>query len=109
MKAKKPFMAGYKTYDASAGFGKERDWRNTFRAAMGADEAADYFAAKPEKGGPLAVLGLDGSPTWNAIKTAYRAMSRKFHPDFNQGVDTTERMKDINAAYVLLERQHGKG
>lgn len=36
------------------------------------------------------------------IKTAYRRMSLKWHPDKNPGIDTSNLMIDINEAYYIL-------
>ena len=108
--AKRGFMDGYKTYDAEReGFGLSWQWRGAFRERMGMDEAREVLQDKS----PLAVLELSAGATWNEIKRAYRALALKFHPDhcgargLSEG-EATERMKEINAAYVLLEHQHGK-
>jgi hypothetical protein len=51
------------------------------------------------------VLGLAGEITPEAVKTAYRAMSKKYHPDINpSGADM---MKLINAAYDALKDYTG--
>ena len=108
--AKRGFMDNYKTYDAgSEGFGKSWQWRGAFRERMGADEAREVL----QEESPLAVLGLAATATWNEIKRAYRALALKFHPDHAgaNGIDeqvATEQMKRLNAAYTLLEHQHGK-
>lgn len=48
---------------------------------------------------------LDVSPTATPqeIKSAYRQMSRKWHPDRNLGRDVTAIMQDINEAYAILK------
>lgn len=38
-----------------------------------------------------------GSPS--AVKALYRELAKKYHPDLNPGVDTTETMQAVNAAY----------
>lgn len=107
---KKGFMDGYRRYDADReGYGSSRQWRSAFRERMGADEAREVLRDKH----PLAVLGLSAGATWNEIRRAYRALAMKFHPDHCgvRGIpeaEATERMKEINAAYVLLEHQHDK-
>ena len=104
------FMSGYKTYDAEAeGYGSSWQWRQRFRKRMGMDEAREVLHDKS----PLAVLELPAGATWNEIKRAYRALALKFHPDHCtvRGIseaEATERMKQINAAYVLLEHEHNK-
>lgn len=108
--AKRGFLDGYKTYDPTTeGYGKPRQWRGEFRAAMGFEEAEEIINESKTKGvTPLGILGLIGRPTWNQIKSAYRQKAREFHPDVNKSPDATEMMKKINAAYVVLERQYGK-
>ena len=53
----------------------------------------------------LYALGLDYSSTEAEMKKAYYSMARRFHPDRNFGLDTTEMMKMINEAMDGLEDQ----
>ena len=46
----------------------------------------------------LYVLGLNYSSTEAEMKKTYYSMARRFHPDKNIGLDTTEMMKMINEA-----------
>src|ERR671917_487220 len=46
------------------------------------------------------VLGLSDSATEKQIKSAYRKLSKQYHPDQNPGSE--ERFKDISAAYDVL-------
>lgn len=49
------------------------------------------------------ILGLTPSATHDEIKTAYRKLSKKFHPDLNQGDKFFEdRFKEIQEAYEKL-------
>lgn len=49
------------------------------------------------------LLGLGELASIAEIKTAYRQMCKKWHPDVVEDEATaTRRMKDINAAYQLL-------
>ena len=71
--------------------------------------------ASTSSDGPFDVLGLSNSATNDQIKSAYRDLIRKHHPDrlAATGASTeslaaaTERMKDINAAYDTLCRLRG--
>ena len=36
------------------------------------------------------------------IKSSYRQLARKFHPDVNKEADAEQRFKDISAAYEVL-------
>ncbi len=49
------------------------------------------------------ILGVDANCTLNEIKEAYRKLSKKFHPDVNQGDDYFEsRFREITEAYETL-------
>ncbi len=49
------------------------------------------------------ILGVNKSATDKDIKTAYRRLARKYHPDVNPGNKTAEAtFKEINAAYEVL-------
>ena len=51
-------------------------------------------------------LGVAREATPEAIKKAYRAMARKYHPDVNPGDKTAEaRFKEIQNAYDILSDQ----
>lgn len=49
------------------------------------------------------ILGIDYWASQIEIKTAYRELSKKWHPDRNPGLDVTRMMQDINEAYALLK------
>src|SRR5882762_11275657 len=49
------------------------------------------------------VLGVSRSASADEIKTAYRKLARKFHPDLNPGDKTAEeRFKELQEAYDVL-------
>ena len=49
------------------------------------------------------ILGVDANCTLNEIKDAYRKLSKKFHPDLNQGDEYFEsRFREITEAYETL-------
>ncbi|MBK7808488.1 MAG: J domain-containing protein [Saprospiraceae bacterium] len=49
------------------------------------------------------ILGVNENASQNEIKAAYRKLSKKFHPDVNDGDKFFEsRFKDINEAYEIL-------
>ena len=50
---------------------------------------------------PFAVLGLNSSATEDEIKSAYRKLAKKYHPDLNPGDKTAEqKMREVNEAYT---------
>lgn len=49
------------------------------------------------------VLGVEQFAEADAVRTAYRQLARKFHPDLNDGnVHFEEKFKEINEAYEIL-------
>src|ERR687888_1888843 len=46
------------------------------------------------------ILGVDRKADDKTIKSAYRKLARKYHPDVNKGQDA--RFKEINEAYEVL-------
>lgn len=54
---------------------------------------------------PFEVLGLSPSSTEDEIKSAYRKLAKKYHPDLNPGDKTAEqKMKEVNEAYAEAMR-----
>src|SRR6267143_1894701 len=48
------------------------------------------------------ILGVDRKADDKTIKSAFRRLARKYHPDVAKGKDTTDRFKEINEAYEVL-------
>ncbi len=49
------------------------------------------------------ILGVDKNATQKEIKSAYRKLAKKYHPDLNQGDDAAqEKLKEVNEAYEVL-------
>lgn len=48
------------------------------------------------------ILGLTQNASQDDIRRAYRIASKKWHPDMNPNIDTTNIMQDINEAYFIL-------
>ena len=52
---------------------------------------------------PYETLGVDSKCKQDGIKSAYRKLAKKFHPDLNPGnKKAEERFKDISLAYELI-------
>ena len=48
------------------------------------------------------VLGVNKSASDDEIKSAYRRLAKKYHPDLNKTPEAAEKFKDINEAYEVL-------
>lgn len=48
------------------------------------------------------ILGVATDADLKAIKTAYRKLARKFHPDVSSETDAAERFKEVAEAYEVL-------
>lgn len=60
-------------------------------------------ASPPELREPLAALGLSWPTTLEAVKTRYKELAKRHHPDANAGSrEAEERLKTINLAYAAL-------
>jgi len=52
---------------------------------------------------PYKILGVERSADDDALRTAYRKLAKKHHPDLNPGkAEAEERFKEISTAYGLL-------
>jgi curved DNA-binding protein len=49
------------------------------------------------------ILGVDRSVTADALKTAYRRLARKFHPDVSKEAHAEARFKEVQEAYEVLK------
>jgi hypothetical protein len=57
---------------------------------------------------PLAALGLSWPTTLDAVKTRYKELAKRHHPDANGGSrDAEERLKTINLAYAAVRSRLG--
>jgi hypothetical protein len=57
---------------------------------------------------PLATLGLSWPVTLDVVKSRYKELAKRHHPDANGGSrDAEERLKTINLAYAALRSRLG--
>lgn len=100
---KKGFLDGYKTFDASNGFGNPKKWKAAFSQRMGKEEAEAILSAQAKT--PHEVLGVPKNATATELKKAYRRLIMQWHPDRNQDreEEALVQSKLIIAAFELLE------
>lgn len=55
------------------------------------------------------ILGVQKNADEKEIKSAYRKLARKFHPDVNKASGSAEKFKDINEAYEVLSDKDKRG
>ncbi|NUQ37828.1 MAG: molecular chaperone DnaJ [Caldilineales bacterium] len=55
------------------------------------------------------VLGLARTAAAEDIKSAYRRLVKRYHPDIYKGEDADERIKEINEAYEVLSNPQKRG
>ena len=48
------------------------------------------------------VLGVPRSASADELKSAYRNLARKYHPDVSDEPEAEEKFKEINEAYAIL-------
>jgi hypothetical protein len=71
------------------------------RVKRGASRAPEH--TPPELREPLATLGLSWPTTLAAVKTRYKELTKRHHPDANGGDRAAEeRLKTINLAYAAV-------
>ncbi|KAE9588257.1 putative chaperone DnaJ [Lupinus albus] len=67
--------------------------RNRFRASLiSAKAGTDYYST----------LNVSSSATLQEIKSSYRKLARKYHPDMNKSPGAEDKFKEISAAYEVL-------
>jgi DnaJ-domain-containing protein 1 len=68
----------------------------------------DPHQAPVELREPLATLGLPWPTTLDAVKSRYKELAKRHHPDANGGSrDAEERLKTINLAYAAVRSKLG--
>ncbi|CZE48799.1 DnaJ domain-containing protein [Campylobacter geochelonis] len=76
----------------------------------------NHARTQPGKKNPYDVLGLKDGASFDEIRTSYRALVKKYHPDIlmGKGADDeiikagTKKLQEINEAYEALKAKFGK-
>ena len=98
----KGFMDGYKKYNPEAeGYGNTFEWKRNFYQRMSKEEAQEIL----NEDSPYTILGIRLTATKEQIKSAYRKLAVKWHPDKNPGNEEYCKVmfQKINAAYTILK------
>ena len=66
---------------------------------MSDGEPATGMASNSNDAAAYAVLGLDGTATLDDIKSAYRKLAKKYHPDKNNDAKATSMFQKLNTAF----------
>ena len=48
------------------------------------------------------ILGVNKNASEDEIKSAYRTLAKKYHPDLNKTAEAAEKFKEVNEAYSVL-------
>ncbi|MEO1668659.1 MAG: J domain-containing protein [Chloroflexota bacterium] len=81
-------------FDGYASRDGEQFWQDTAPRHDGRNPVRYYFN----------LLGIRASASRDEVKSAYRDLARKHHPDKNPDSDSTRRMQQINDAYQRILR-----
>src|SRR5580658_485480 len=49
------------------------------------------------------ILGVERAATADQVKTAYRRLARKYHPDVSKEKNAEEKFKEVQEAYEVLK------
>lgn len=110
--ARRPFAPARKRYDPEKeGYGSPDDWARAFNVTMGFEEAKRRV--RESKRTEWQILGVEEGATWAEVQRAYRARIIEVHPDRAKihgltAEESHEKMKELNAAYVVLKAEFGK-
>src|SRR5215467_6826471 len=78
-------------------------WRSVRRCGQGLDFAAVRSLILGPMPDPYETLGVQKTDSDAAIRSAYRKLAKRYHPDVNPGkTEAAERFKEISAAYDLV-------
>ena len=61
-----------------------------------------YMSSRNNSRDFYSILGVTRSADSKEIKSAYRKLAKKYHPDANPGKDTTNEFQEVNRAYEVL-------
>lgn len=96
-----PGRPWHRVFDPFDAFPEAESSEDHTRRAELTDQASDEWRARR-------TLGLSGKVTLDDVKTQYKILVKKYHPDANGGSkDAENKMKQINVAYHILRSALG--
>lgn len=81
-----------------SGFGQSGDFRGSGQTSFGYDNSTS------KRRESLELLGVSSEADANEIKSAYRKLAKKYHPDVNKEPDAKEKFQRVTEAYEFLTR-----
>ncbi|MBF7095556.1 J domain-containing protein [Alkalibacter mobilis] len=84
--------------------GYQSNQRENFGGFGGFQNSESMFKQEYEKS--CKILNVDTDSDTSKIKSAYRSLAKKFHPDINKSADATKRFQEINDAYEFLNEEN---
>lgn len=83
-------------YNDKAAHHEDGNHRDNKRKFIGDTNTPEYEA--------MALMGLEPPVTLDEIKTRYKKLAKKYHPDLNRDTPNAEELlKEINMAYTILK------
>ncbi len=103
-------------YDAGADFAEElynQAWRTYHYTEQDPPKSEGRYTFEENRNTPemeaLAIFGLEPPVDLKIIKTRYKELAKKYHPDFNPGdKDAEDLLKQINMSYTILKLAYEK-
>lgn len=72
------------------------------------DEAWEKRQKRANKKNAYDVLGIEPTATADEIKSAYKAMVKKYHPDHNESKNAASQFRAVKKAYDILQDEEKK-
>ncbi len=86
-------------------YGSEGTFRDDFGFFSWQGRTAQHRGPYSERDRALEILGLDGQACFETVKTRYKELVKKLHPDANgHDAGAEERLKRVNQAYATLRQ-----
>lgn len=107
----------YATYAEAEEFIRQRSWddfrshdeNDTGDKRRRSEESHRNLSHESTEFKAMSIMGLNPPITFQDIKTTYRQLVKKHHPDLNEGCKKAEdRLKEINMAYTVLKGAYEK-